>query len=101
MGTKIIPCNPTHGDGHASFYEGNHRDYDLPYFSVKLHPSVVQCRTTTSWGMWYFSLNNSIKAEIFTRRSNLPIFSLRSVEWLAEEVSREDRGSSKSETYVG
>ena len=38
MGTKVIPCYPTHGDDHASFYEGNHRNYDLPYFSVKLHP---------------------------------------------------------------
>ena len=41
MGTEVIPCNPTHGDGHASFYEGNHGDYDLydlSYFSVKFHP---------------------------------------------------------------
>ena len=38
MGTKIIPCNPTHGNGHAPFYEGNHRDYHLSYFLVKLHP---------------------------------------------------------------
>ena len=37
MGTKVIPCNPTHGDSHASFYEGNHGDYDLSYFSVKFH----------------------------------------------------------------
>ena len=72
-----------------------------PTFRSNSTHSVVQCRTTTSWGMWYFSLNNSIKAGVFTRRSNLPIFSLRSVEWLAEEVSREDRESSKNETYVG
>ena len=72
-----------------------------PTFRSNSTPSVVQCRTTTSWGMWYFSLNNSIKAGVFTRRSNLPIFSLWSVEWLAEEVSREDRRSSKSETYAG
>ena len=38
MGTKVIPCNPTHGDSHASFYEGNYGDYDLSYFSVKFHP---------------------------------------------------------------
>ena len=62
---------------------------------------VVQCRTKTSWGMWYFSLNDSIKARVFTRRSNLPIFSLRMREWLAKEVSREDRGSLENETYVG
>ena len=72
-----------------------------PTFRSNSTPSVVQCRTTTSWGMWYFSLNNFIKAEVFTRCSNLPIVSLWSVEWLAEEVRREDRRSSKSETYVG
>ena len=38
ISTKVIPCYPTHGDGHASSYEGNHRDYNLPHFSVKLHP---------------------------------------------------------------
>ena len=38
MGTKIILCNPTYGDGHASFYESNYRDYDLSDFPVKLHP---------------------------------------------------------------
>ena len=64
-------------------------------------PSVVQCRIDTSWGMWYFSLNDSIKAGVFTRRSNLPIFSLRMRERLAEEISREDRGSLENETYVG
>ena len=35
MGTKVVPCNPTYGDGHASFYEGNHWDYNFSYFSVK------------------------------------------------------------------
>ena len=38
MGTQVIPCNLTHGDGHSSFYEGNHGDYDLSYFSVKFLP---------------------------------------------------------------
>ena len=71
-----------------------------PTFRSNATPSVEQYRTNTSWGMWYFSLNNSIKAEVFTKRSNLPIVSLWSVEWLAEEVSREGRGSSKNETYV-
>ena len=61
-----------------------------PTFRSNSTPSVVQCRTTTSWGIYYFSLKNSIKVGVFTRRSNLLIFSLRSVEWLAEEVSRED-----------
>ena len=64
-------------------------------------PFVVQCRTNTSWGMWYFFLNDSIKAGVFTRRSNLPIFSLRMRERLAEEVSREDRGRLENKTYVG
>ena len=72
-----------------------------PIFRSNSTPSVVQYQTTTSWGMWYFSLNNSIKAEVFTRRLNLPISSLWSVEWLAKEVNREDRRSLKSETYVG
>ena len=63
--------------------------------------SVVQCRTDTSWGMWYFSLNDSIKAGVFTRRSNLPILSLRMRERLAEEVNRGDKGSLENETYVG
>ena len=72
-----------------------------PTFRSNSTPSVVQWCTITSWGMWYFSLNDSIRAGVFTRRSNLPMLGLRSVEWLAEEVSREDRGSSKNETYVG
>ena len=72
-----------------------------PTFQSNSTPFVVQCHTNTSWRMWYFSLNDSIKAGVFTRRSNLPIFSLRRRERLAEEVSREDRGSLENETYVG
>ena len=72
-----------------------------PTFRSNSTPSVVQCRTDTSWGMWYFSFNDSIKAGVFTRHSNLPIFSLQMREWLAEEVSREDKGSLENETYVG
>ena len=72
-----------------------------PTFRSNSTPSVVQCCTDTSWGMWYFSLNDSIKARVFTRRLNLPIFNLRMRERLAEEVSREDRGRLKNETYVG
>ena len=72
-----------------------------PIFRSNSTPSVVQCRINTSWRMWYFSLNDSIKAGVFTRRLNLPIFSLRMRERLAEEVSREDRGSLENETYVG
>ena len=72
-----------------------------PTFWSNSTPSVVQCHTNTSWGMWYFSLNDSIKAGVFIRRSNLPIFSSRMREWLAEEVSQEDRGSLENETYEG
>ena len=59
-------------------------------------PSVEQYHTDTSWGMWYFSLNNSIKA----KRSNLPILSLRMRERRAEEVIRGDKGSLENKTYV-
>ena len=72
-----------------------------PTFRSNSTPSVVQCRTDTSWEMWYFSLNDSIKAGVFTRRLNLPILSLRMREWLAEEVSRGDKGSLENQTYVG
>ena len=50
--------------------------------------------------MWYFSLNSSIRAGVFTKRSILPIVSLWNVEWLAEEVSRGYNGGSECETYV-
>ena len=63
-------------------------------------PFVEQYRTDTSWGMWYFSLNNSIKAGVFTKRSNLPILSLRMRDRRAEEVIRRDKGSLENKTYV-
>ena len=63
-------------------------------------PSVEQYRTDISWGMWYFSLNNSIKAGVFTKRSNLPILSLRMRERRAEEIIRGDKGSLENKTYV-
>ena len=62
--------------------------------------SVEQYRTDTSWGVWYFSLNNSIKAGVFTKRSNLLILSLRMREQRAKEVIRGDKGSLENETYV-
>ena len=71
-----------------------------PTFRSNSTPSVVQCRTDTSWGMWYFSLNDSIKAGVFTKLSNLPILSLRMRERRAEEVSRGDKGSLENKTYV-
>ena len=72
-----------------------------PTFRSNSTPFVVQCRIVTSWGMWYFSSNDSIKAGVFTRRSNLPILSLQMRERIAEEVSRGDKGNLKNETYVG
>ena len=71
-----------------------------PTFRSNSTPSVVQWRTTTSWGMWYFSLNNSIRAGVCTKRSNLPNVSLWNVEWSVEEVSRGDSRSLECETYV-
>ena len=71
-----------------------------PTFRSNATPFMEQYRTDTSWGMWYFSLNDSIKPGVFTKRSNLPILSLRMREWRAEEVSRRDKGSLKSETYT-
>ena len=69
-------------------------------FRSNATPSVEQYRTDTSWGMWYFSLNDSIKAGVFTKRSNLPILSLRMRERRAEKVIRGDKGSLENETYV-
>ena len=63
-------------------------------------PSMGQYRTDTSWDMWYFFLNNFIKAGVFTKRSNLPILSLRMRERRAEEVIRGDKGSLENKTYV-
>ena len=71
-----------------------------PTFRSNVISSVEQYRINTSWGMWYFSLNNSIKAGVFTKRSNLPILSLRMREWRAEEVIRGDKWSLENETYV-
>ena len=72
-----------------------------PTFRSNSTPSVVQCRTDTSWEMWKFYLNDSIKAGVFTKRSNLPILSLQTRERRAEDVSRGDKGSLENETYMG
>ena len=71
-----------------------------PTFRSNATPSMEQYHIDTSGGMWYFSLNNSIKAGVFTKRSNLPILSLRMRERRAEEVIRGDKGSLKNKTYV-
>ena len=63
-------------------------------------PSMEQYHTDTSWGMRYFSLNNSINSGVFTKRSNLPILSLRIREQRAEEVIQGDKGSLGNKTYI-
>ena len=71
-----------------------------PTFRSNATLSVEQYCIDTFWGMRYFSLNNSIKAGVFTKRSNLPILSLWMREWRAEEVIRGDKGSLENETYI-
>ena len=71
-----------------------------PTFQSKATPSVEQYHTDTSWGMWYFSLNNSIRVGVFTKRSNLPILSLRMRERRAEEVIQGDKEVLKNRTYL-
>ena len=71
-----------------------------PTFQSNDTPSVEQYRTDTSWGMWYFSLNNSINARVFTKYLNLPILSLQMRERRAKEVIRGDKGSLENRTYV-
>ena len=71
-----------------------------PTFRSNATPSVEQYRTDTSWGIWYFSLNNSIKAGVFTKCSNLPILSLQMRERRAEEVIQGDKGNLENKTYI-
>ena len=63
----------------------------FPTFWSNATPSVEQYRFNISWGIWYFSLNNSIKAGVFTKRLNLPILNLQMREQRAEEVIRGDK----------
>ena len=71
-----------------------------PTFRSNATPSVEQYHIDTSGGMWYFSLNNSIKAGVFTKRLNLPILNLQMREQRAEEVIRGDKWSLENKTYV-
>ena len=71
-----------------------------PTSRSNVNPSVEQYRIDTSWDMWYFSLNSSIKAGVFTKHSNLPILSLWKREWRAEEVIRGDKRSCEIKTYA-
>ena len=36
MGAEVVPCDPTHGNGHSPFYEGNHGDDHSSHLAVKL-----------------------------------------------------------------
>ena len=72
----------------------------FPTFRSNATPSVEQYHIDTSGGMWYFSLNNSIKAGVFTKRLNLPILNLQMREQRAEEVIRGDKWSLENKTYV-
>ena len=71
-----------------------------PTFRSNATPSVEQYHIDTSGGMWYFSLNNSIKSGVFTKRLNLPILNLQMRERRAEEVIRGDEWSLENKTYV-
>ena len=71
-----------------------------PTSQSKANPFMEQYRINTSYGMWYFSLNSSIKARFFTRRSNLPILILWNRKRRAEEVIRRDKRSCDIKTYV-
>ena len=31
---KVVPCYPTHGEGHSAFYKGYHRNDNLPRFPI-------------------------------------------------------------------
>ena len=34
MSDKVIPCYPTHGEGHSAFYKGYYKNDDLPRFPI-------------------------------------------------------------------
>ena len=51
------------------------------------NPSGEQYRNDTSWGMWYLSLNISIKAGLSTKYLNLPISNKKK-----RENTRSDNG---------
>ena len=34
MSDKVIPCYPTHEEGHFAFYKGYYRNDDLPRFPI-------------------------------------------------------------------
>ena len=73
MVTKVVSCNPTHRESHSSFYEGYHGDYDFSHLSVKCYSFQRTVSQGYLLGMWYFSLNTSIKARLSTKYLNLPI----------------------------
>ena len=58
MSYKVIPCYPTHGEGHSAFYEGYYRNDDLPRFPIckDLLCGIwyMVYGISISWGKWYF-----------------------------------------------
>ena len=73
MVAKVVSCNPTHGESHSSFYEGYHGDYDFSHLSVKCYSFRRIVSQGYLLGIWYFSLNISIKAGLSTKYLNRPI----------------------------
>ena len=73
MVEKIVPCYPTHREGHPSLYEDYHEFDDFPTSRFVTICSGEQYRRATSCGMWYFSLKASILVGESTKCLNLPI----------------------------
>ena len=49
MSPKIVSSNSTYRDCHPSFYEGNHRDYDLSLLPVFMPLPLFTVRNSYSW----------------------------------------------------
>ena len=105
MSYEVIPCYPTHREGHSAFYKGYHKNDNLPHLFVAIC-FVEQYHRPTSWGILYFCLKNSIFKGEFTRLLNLPIWVNLKINWpnpidkewyerMAEESSREEKNMFK------
>ena len=73
MTPQIIPGYPPHRDRHSSFYEGYHRNGDLPVFLLIRTSSKEQYSRPTPSGILYLALKPSISADESTSFSSLPI----------------------------
>ena len=45
---KVVPCYPTHGEGHSTFYKGYYRNDDLLHFPILTICFVEQYYKPTS-----------------------------------------------------